>query len=146
MRALALLSLLLAACYAPEATDCTVECSEPSDCADGQMCGSDGFCAAPDIAGMCNANHNDEPQMVSLTIAIEGHGKVSIEHVGMCDSESESAGNCAFSVTPGVAQQLKAVENKEREFVSWTSSCSGTSSTCTLTPVMALTQVGATFE
>lgn len=141
-----LLCALLAGCYEPDAVNCTIECSAPNECTDGQVCGSDGFCAEPDVAGMCNANHNDAPETVALAITIEGHGKVSIEQVGMCDSESPSAGLCTFSVMPGVAQQLKAVENKDREFVSWTATCSGTSETCRLTPVMALTQVGAKFE
>lgn len=146
MKAFVALSLVLAACYEPDAVNCTVECSTPGDCADGQVCGSDGFCSEPDIAGMCNANHNDQPDTVSLAIVIEGHGKVSVDKVGMCDSETAPEGSCMFAVTPGVAQQLKAVANKDREFVSWTSTCAGTSSTCTLTPVMALTSVGAKFE
>jgi hypothetical protein len=144
MLRLALLSTLLAACYEPDAVDCTVECAAAGDCADGQVCGPDHFCAAPDVAGMCNVS--DEPQMVSLVVTITGHGKVSIDKVGNCDSESPSQGNCTFTVTPGVMQQLKAVENSEREFISWTETCSGSSATCALTPVMALTQVGAKFE
>jgi len=146
MKTLAALSLVLAACYEPDTIDCTVECTAPRDCADGQVCGSDGFCAAPDIAGLCKANNNDEPQLVSLTIEIEGTGKVSVDKVGMCDSDGPAEGNCTFSVTPGVAQQLKAVENKERKFVAWTATCTGSSATCALTPVMALTTVGAKFE
>jgi hypothetical protein len=51
-----------------------------------------------------------------------------------------------FAVLENVMQKLKAVENNDREFVSWTSTCSGSSSTCTVTPVTSLTQVGARFE
>ena len=144
MKRLAMLTALLAGCYEPEAVDCTVECTGPSDCADGQVCGSDHFCAAPDVAGMCNTT--GDPQSVSLIIAIEGHGKVSVEHVGSCDSDSPSQGSCTFAVPPGAMQQLKAVEGGEREFISWTSTCTGSSATCAVTPVMALTQVGARFQ
>ena len=141
----ALLVALLAACYEPEAVDCTVECGGPGECADGQVCGSDGYCAAPDVAGNCRML-TDEPRQVSLVIAIAGHGKVTIEHVGNCDTESPSGGNCTFLVPAGSMQQLKAVEANDREFISWTSTCSGSAANCTLTPVMALTQVGAQFQ
>jgi hypothetical protein len=144
MHRVALLCLALAACYEPDAVDCTVECMAPGDCAQGQICGPDHFCAAPDRAGQCTTS--DDPQSVSLAVTIAGRGKVSIEKVGACDSDSPAMGNCTFAVPPGVTQQLKAVEGNEREFVSWTQTCSGASSTCTVTPVMALTQVGAKFE
>lgn len=146
MRQLALLCALLAGCYSPDAVDCTVECSAADQCADGQICGPDKFCAAPDVAGMCNSQNTDEPQSVSLVITIEGKGRVTVDGAGTCDSDGPSQGNCMFSVTAGVMRQLKALENKDREFISWTSTCSGSSSTCTLTPVMSLTQVGAKFE
>ena len=48
------LSLLLTpACYSPDLRDCTVSCVAATDCAAGQVCGSDRFCAAPEIAGRC---------------------------------------------------------------------------------------------
>jgi hypothetical protein len=146
MRLRAALCALLAACYEPEAVDCTVECGGADECADGQLCGSDGFCASPGVAGMCRANHNDEPQSVVLMIAIEGRGKVNVDELGACDSEGPSGGACMFSVTPNVARQLKAIESGDREFISWTSICSGSATSCSVTPVMALTQVGAKFE
>ncbi|MDB4952816.1 MAG: hypothetical protein JWO36_385 [Myxococcales bacterium] len=40
-------------CYSPDLRDCTVACSTASDCASGQMCGTDQFCAAPSVAGHC---------------------------------------------------------------------------------------------
>src|SRR5688572_992995 len=43
----------IAGCYSPEVRDCTLTCSAASDCVDGQVCGSDHFCAAPAIAGQC---------------------------------------------------------------------------------------------
>ena len=61
-------------------------------------------------------------------------------------ADDPSAGACMFSVMPNVAQQIKAIENEDREFISWTSTCNGTSTTCSVTPVMALTQVGAKFQ
>jgi hypothetical protein len=146
MRVCAALYTLLAACYEPEAVNCTVECAGADECADGQQCGSDGFCASPDVAGSCRANHDGESQSVVLMIAIEGRGQVKIDDVGMCDSEGPSAGACMFEVTPNVTRQLKAIEKDEREFISWTSTCIGATTSCSVTPVMALTQVGAKFK
>ena len=142
----ALLCATLAACYEPEAVNCTVECTQPSDCADGQVCGADHFCAAPDVAGMCNSGGDEGPQAFSLVVTIEGAGKVSVDKVGSCDSENAIDGQCTFVVPSGVVQTLKAIENNDREFISWTSTCSGSSATCTFAAVMPLTQVGAKFE
>jgi len=50
MRWLFALVPLGSSCYQPETRDCTVACSETSDCADGQGCTRDRFCAAPTIA------------------------------------------------------------------------------------------------
>ena len=88
MRTCAALFTLLVACYEPEAVNCTIECGGPDECADGQTCGSDGFCASPDVAGTCRADHTDEPKTVMLMITIEGHGKINVEGVGICDSTS----------------------------------------------------------
>jgi hypothetical protein len=146
MRCATALLALLAACYEPEARDCTLECEGADECADGQLCDADGFCATPAMAGMCNPNSSaGEPVEVSLEVAIDGDGKVNVDGVGTCDSKT-SEGTCMFSVAPGVIRQLKAVENSDREFISWTSVCSGSTVTCTVTPVMSLTRVGAKFE
>lgn len=146
MRSFTAICVLLAACYQPEVQDCTIECTGANQCGSGQICGADGFCAAPDVAGHCTTNDDQQPQSMSLTVTIEGSGKVSIEGVGTCDSETAAEGNCTFPVTSGVMLQLTAVPKKDREFISWTATCTGTDMTCALTPVMALTQVGAKFE
>ena len=36
----------LVGCYSPSVRDCTVSCANPGDCAGGQVCTSDGWCAA----------------------------------------------------------------------------------------------------
>lgn len=40
---------LVAGCYNPELRDCTVHCSAPRDCAGGQVCRDDGWCAMPEV-------------------------------------------------------------------------------------------------
>ncbi len=46
---------LVGACYAPTLRDCAVTCAAATECGGGQICGADGFCAAPDVAGTCGA-------------------------------------------------------------------------------------------
>lgn len=53
-RVLAVLAVaVLAGCYQPSVADCTVTCTSETSCAEGQVCGADGWCAAPSIAGRC---------------------------------------------------------------------------------------------
>ncbi|MBA3452639.1 MAG: hypothetical protein H0T42_06010 [Deltaproteobacteria bacterium] len=51
--ALALLSTATAGCYRPQLDECAVRCGGAEDCAPGQVCGSDGWCAASANAGQC---------------------------------------------------------------------------------------------
>jgi hypothetical protein len=148
LRSLAALALALAGCYSPDALDCTVACAAANDCADGQVCGSDGFCAAPSVAGHCGGPDGGMPsQLASLRVTIQGAGKIRIDSVGVCDSETAHDDACEFSVPAGMSISLQADANGEHEFRGWSGACAGTSSSsCTLTPVMGLTQVGAKFE
>lgn len=52
-RVAALAAVVLAGCYDPALRDCTVTCHAAGDCASGQVCGTDGFCAAASVAGTC---------------------------------------------------------------------------------------------
>ncbi|MBA3820036.1 MAG: hypothetical protein H0X17_14170 [Deltaproteobacteria bacterium] len=48
------LGLLVAAgCYEPDLRTCTVQCAASNDCAPGQLCGNDGWCALPSAIGAC---------------------------------------------------------------------------------------------
>jgi hypothetical protein len=44
---------LASGCYQPSLRDCTVTCTGADDCAGDQVCGSDGYCALPEMAGNC---------------------------------------------------------------------------------------------
>lgn len=141
----ALAFLALAACYDPAAVDCTVSCAAATECARGQVCGSDGFCAAPSVAGHCGGPDGGmTSELAMLKISLEGPGKVAIEGVGTCDSDT--ADMCSFSVPTGTSLSLKASPKKDHEFVEWSGGCAGTSTSCVLNAVMALTQIGAKFE
>jgi len=50
----AIAACALAACYDPVLRDCTIACASGDACAPGQVCGDDGFCAAPAVAGHCS--------------------------------------------------------------------------------------------
>lgn len=50
----------IAGCYQPDVRDCTVHCSESTDCTGGQICRADGWCAMPDIKD-CPEGDHEEP-------------------------------------------------------------------------------------
>lgn len=147
MRALLVTLLATAACYEPQARDCTVTCNNANECAGGQVCGGDGFCAAPSVAGHCSVIDAPPAEMpIALSVVIMGPGKISVEDIGVCSSDTAPHGTCTFSVPARMARQLRAIQLKEdKSFQGWTMGCSGSQDTCELTPVMAVT-VGARFE
>lgn len=150
MARLATIALLFAACFAPETRDCTLKCTGPTDCGDGQQCGSDGLCAAPAVAGHC-ATMPVPPSPsdnVELQLAIKGPGDVMVAGVGTCSSsDPQTMGTCTWQVPARVVRQLDAVVTSSHHgFDGWTAGCVGQDPTCMLMPVMPLTQVGARFH
>jgi hypothetical protein len=132
--------VVLAGCYAPSLRDCTVSCAGPSDCAPGQVCGDDGMCAAPDVAGQCAMETVDAgmgqdatppgtahdaapprdtgpvvdagppPMMVKLRVQIDGTGSVVVDGRGTCSSADPSHGNCMYDIALGIAQRVQATQ------------------------------------
>lgn len=49
VRALVIL-VCLVGCYSPSVRDCTVSCAGPNDCTGGQVCSTEGWCAAPETS------------------------------------------------------------------------------------------------
>ena len=141
-----LLASLATACYSPDVRDCTVTCSAVADCAPGQVCGDDGFCAAEDVAGHCasiaatgdagaDAQTPDAPRdarpdappdpttTVTLTVRIDGRGDVVIPTIGTC------GGGNGQTICPFV------VPKNHWRFERWDDACSGSpSETCSLVP------------
>jgi hypothetical protein len=151
----------LAACYSPDLRDCAVTCNQAADCAPGQVCGSDGFCAAEDVAGRCAsiAAPNDAGALhfdarpdapdawltVRVWVRIEGRGVVSIPTVGTCDG-SNGQTECMFDVAHSVPLALHATPKNNWRFDAWSDACaSAMTSTCALTPA-ADASVRARFE
>ena len=152
-----LFASLTTACYSPEIRDCTVTCNQAADCAPGQVCGDDGFCAAEDVAGRCASiaasndagtdgagpdarpdARPDAPSTVTLTVRIDGRGVVSIPTVGECDAGSGQA-VCPFEVPKNVPLTLNAMPKNNWQFDGWSDACNGSlTSTCVLTPTTDL--------
>ena len=162
---------LLAGCYSPSLRDCAVACAGPADCAPSQVCGTDGMCASPEMAGRCAmetdagsmqmpmpeprdaavddgpAPPDASPPLVRLRVQIDGRGSVIIEGRGTCSSTDPSHGNCMYDIPVGVAQRVQAMAiGPDDEFTRWTSFvCAGEASMCTFTPLVA-TAVTAKFS
>jgi hypothetical protein len=154
--------LLLAACYQPEVRDCTVTCAHAGDCADGQVCGRDGYCAAPAVAGTCgfvvdaatsaDASPSDAPPSdagtAQLHVIVQGRGKVSVDPLGMeCTGTNTADGDCMFDVPSGASEMLTPVQtNPQSSFVDWTTAnCAGMTA-CTVTVDPPVTLVTAMFS
>jgi len=156
--------LALTACYAPAVRDCTVSCGSPDDCAAGQVCGSDGKWAAPDVAGRCAAiapdagpdaapSHDasdagpaDGGLKVRLAVQVSGKGSVVVEGRGICSTQDPQRGSCAYDVAVGAPLTVRAVAiDEDQSFAMWTSpTCAGQGARCVFTPVFPTT-VSARF-
>ncbi|HET7505655.1 MAG TPA: hypothetical protein VFK02_31765 [Kofleriaceae bacterium] len=154
-------AMTLAGCYAPSLRDCTVRCESAHDCASGQVCGSDGLCASPEVAGHCRDPGDpgapgdaamsdaaiDGPVLVNLHVMIAGKGIVIVDDHGMCSSTDPQHGDCMFQIEPRVAQTVHAeMIQVDMVFAGWTSTtCRNQGATCTFTPA-GPTTISARFE
>lgn len=156
--------LALTGCYSPSLRDCTVSCGSASDCAAGQVCGADGMCASPAVAGRCaaqvDAGHDapahpdaaladappDARPTVRLTVQVMGKGSVTVEGIGTCSSQDPDRGNCVYDVVPGVPLTARATPITSSDvFTMWSSAtCAGQGARCQFTPVIA-TVIAARF-
>lgn len=156
-------ALVLASCYAPAVRDCTVSCEAPGDCARGQVCGSDGMCAAPEVAGHCaivapdaaspprDAAIDARPDAVPtvrLTVQVMGKGSIVLDDAMTCSSEAPQHGMCVYNVAPGVPITAQATPIQlDQQFTMWTSTvCGGQPARCTFTPADAATTISARFD
>jgi hypothetical protein len=131
-------AVALAGCYEPQVRDCTIACSFATDCADGQTCGGDGWCAAPDVAGSCDERRENPDAMpppdaeppieidasvpdapgpdampdvvVKLRVVVEGRGKVLISPLDEeCIGVNNGSVECPFNLGFGSVQHLVPV-------------------------------------
>jgi hypothetical protein len=165
----ALAGLAAAGCYRPEARDCTVSCSQPGDCLADQVCGDDGWCAAPEVAGRCLASDGPRPDGArpdappvdappadappidaagaDLHVVVSGRGKIVVSPLDVeCVGTQNMPGDCHFGVAPGSQVTLLPVTTHQNyPFAGWTTpNCEG-SGACELTLEAPVTLVGASF-
>jgi hypothetical protein len=159
-----LLLIASAGCYSPELRDCTLTCSEASDCAGGQVCGSDHLCAAPDIAGKCSSLPSDAgsnardagvdavmlPDAAThgeLAVVIEGEGRITVTGFGTCDKAAPQNGACTYIVPLNASLTVTADSHPNWYFDKWTTAACATTpvATCTFT-FSAATPLGAKFK
>jgi hypothetical protein len=160
------------ACYAPALRDCTVTGRGAGDCATGQVCGSDGYCAAPEIAGACSTLPDaparadaptadarfDAAPMIDAMPAIDSRPTaqlhITITGKGTVDSNVMSVtctappGDCLFTVDDGSSITLTAVgAGAGHPFQQWTTdNCKDQGASCTLVVTAPVTAVGAKFK
>lgn len=145
---LLLIITILSGCYAPDLRDCTVTCSGAKDCANGQLCGTDGYCAAEGIAGSCGDAVDaavDAPESVMLRVTVSGSGHVDVPGAGTCGKSGPP--DCVMQVPKNAQVVVKAIaDDNEKPFEKWTSvTCAEQSATCTFTATVATT-VAAKFR
>lgn len=165
-----LLGAALAGCYSPELRDCAVACESLGDCGPNQVCGSDRWCASPELAGRClsltmpdaapgtdgapvvspDASVDaapDAPSTTQLIVEIAGaHGVVTTAGVGSCDDTAPGR-MCSFTVLTGMPLSLTAMGTGGDYFDKWTSAaCNGQDENCMLTPTTPTMTVTAKFR
>src|SRR2546421_11344635 len=140
-------AVLAAGCYDPAPRDCTVSCQAAGDCVAGQVCGTDGFCAAPEIAGTCKSRGADagrppDAAGASLHVMVAGPGRITDTSGAI-----QCAMDCSFTVAPGRAITLNAVPNEDKQLDHWTTAnCAGQDTSCTITVDAPVVTVGVKFH
>jgi hypothetical protein len=158
-------ALALASCYSPDLRDCTIACASQNDCAYGQVCGADQFCAAPEIAGRCSelpadagsADRDagvadgkldarvdaapvppDSPLMVPLHLKIDGDGRAIVPGEEPCEKQGPQHGDCHYEIALGIPLTLTAEPYESSRFDRWNGMpCDQQDETCTFIPTAA---------
>jgi hypothetical protein len=163
---LAMTMAMLAGCYSPDLRDCVVACTSSDDCGPDQICGADGRCAAPDVAGSCSATAPlpdagtdgapsadaapdappDGPPLALLVVQIAGKGMVTVMGVGTCNYNAPSH-QCTYPLLANTEVEIVATGTNGDEFDRWQSMvCAGEDATCTATVAPPSTTVNAKFS
>jgi len=141
---------ILSGCYAPDLRDCTVTCGGATECASGQVCGADGFCAAPGVAGTCGAGGVDASvdagQTVMVRVMVMGNGQVDIPGAGTCGMTGPP--DCVMQVPKNAHVVATAVtHDTNKPFDKWNSiTCAGQDESCEFTAVLSVTTIVAKFK
>ena len=135
----AALALLLAGCYSPSLRDCTLSCAASNECATGQSCTANGWCAAAGAACAPSGGVIDAPlasdgsigavdapttttdaappadaALVTypLQVQVIGGGKVIVDGIGTCDGNGNGGGQQGLlpTATPCTYQVLAGTQ------------------------------------
>lgn len=145
----ALAGAALVACYSPDAPDCTLACSEDSDCVGGQSCTSDHMCASPTIGASCSGHLTTDGGMtpdaagsgsastVDIRVHIDGQGGVRSSNDDNCDSLIPTT--CTFKAPTGQPITLTATPHITKQFDKWQGPpcMDAGNNPCTTSPQMA---------
>ncbi|MEO6773734.1 MAG: hypothetical protein ABI467_12070 [Kofleriaceae bacterium] len=150
---------LVAACYSPDAPDCTLACTADSDCIAGQACTTDHLCAATGIA-TCGAHATTDGNAatgsdagggsgsatyVMLTLHVDGDGSASTSDGQTCDNFPMPK-DCTFEVVQGDPLTVTATPHVAKQFDKWMGGpCDGQPATCQTTPNGAI-RIEAKFK
>jgi hypothetical protein len=157
--------LVAVGCYSPDVRDCTLTCTDATDCASGQVCGTDRLCAAPAQAGRCARvlgmydageavdaradgsidAHPDAAELVSIQVTVTGKGEVSLDGGGTCTGHGPAV-NCVLGAIKGSPATVRAMGLGGNHFMAWSGACDGELPSCTFTPFLPVTDVGASFH
>lgn len=158
--------VLVAGCYEPVLTDCTVSCSSDLDCGGDQWC-VDGQCAREGYACSAPASIDASPvtpgdtavdagtdaepppdtpvPQGTLRIRIEDQGRVHVPDQATCDSQHDS--ECTYTITLGVPLGLEADPHGNRFLEKWEEACKNQlGPVCVITPTKQETRVTAKFR
>lgn len=139
----AMLALVVTAgCYDPDLPDCTLTCNGNDSCGPGQVCGNDGYCAAPAVAGTCGP----AVEMAQLVIRVDRKGRVTLDNPAFACESTGGMQTCTTMVPKTGWTDLHAVRT-DKEFERWTSlRCAGQGETCHLLLGDPMIEVAAKFR
>ena len=124
----------LPACYSPELADCAVACTAAEDCAPGQRCGADGWCAGDAKADRCDGSQAPDGgalpgSTLELRLTIAGRGQVELDapmgtppgpgDKPTCVSAQAGGVTCSYLFPANTWLTLRVRESGGWEFSGW---------------------------
>jgi len=166
LRPAAIAVVFAAACYAPDAPDCTLACTADSDCVSGQACTTDHRCAATGITtcgahamadgndavgsdagmGSGSGSGSGSASYVTLMVGVDGNGSATTNYGQTCESVTGPK-TCPFQVEKSVQLTITATPHVLKMFDKWGGGpCDQVMiSTCNTTP-NAMIMIQAKFK
>jgi hypothetical protein len=138
------IAILAAGCYEPRLAPCKVSCGSAADCAQGDACGTDGFCVA--VAGdRCTSEGPGDATIampLALHVTVMGNGSVTVTDGGTCKD------TCMYTFAQGVAITAMWIQTSGgHAFSGWTTpNCLTQGQTCTFTLAPTTAMLGARFQ